>query len=235
MPEPTNDQAAMQQKMMKYMTGFMGLLFYKVASGLCLYFIASSLWGLGERRLLKKAKQDDASGGGQSVAKKTTPTPRGPTNGSSNGSPGKRSPKRSANANVSYDPHDTIAAIATADGGSARGMIRVSGPTALNVVKRGQNYFLLAGSASGRQPHRRGARRLAAPPALRHFRLAHQPQLHTRAGRRAAHDRLARRSCRLCSKRSAGPAPAWPSPENSRCVPFSPADSISPRQKLSWA
>ena len=46
----------MQQKMMKYMTGFMGLLFYKVASGLCLYFIASSLWGLGERRLLKKAE-----------------------------------------------------------------------------------------------------------------------------------------------------------------------------------
>ena len=56
MPEPTNEQAVMQQKMMKYMTGFMGLLFYKVASGLCLYFIASSLWGIGERKLLPKAK-----------------------------------------------------------------------------------------------------------------------------------------------------------------------------------
>ena len=49
MPEPTNEQAAMQQKMMKYMMVFMGLMFYKVASGLCLYFIASSLWGIGER------------------------------------------------------------------------------------------------------------------------------------------------------------------------------------------
>ena len=41
---------------MKYMTLFMGLLFYKVAAGLCLYFIASSAWGLAERKLLAKAK-----------------------------------------------------------------------------------------------------------------------------------------------------------------------------------
>jgi YidC/Oxa1 family membrane protein insertase len=55
MPAPTNEQAVLQQKMMKYMTIFMGLLFYKVASGLCLYFIASSLWGIAERKLLPKA------------------------------------------------------------------------------------------------------------------------------------------------------------------------------------
>ena len=39
---------------MQYMMVFMGLLFFKVASGLCLYFIASSLWGLAERKLLPK-------------------------------------------------------------------------------------------------------------------------------------------------------------------------------------
>jgi YidC/Oxa1 family membrane protein insertase len=89
MPEPTNEQGVMQQKMMKYMTGFMGLMFYKVASGLCLYFIASSLWGLGERRLLKKAKQDN----GQTAAKAPTPPTRGPSNGRSNGSPGKKGSK----------------------------------------------------------------------------------------------------------------------------------------------
>ncbi|MCH2117105.1 MAG: YidC/Oxa1 family insertase periplasmic-domain containing protein [Pirellulales bacterium] len=55
MPEATNDQAALQQKMMKYMTLFMGLIFYKVAAGLCLYFIVSSLWGIVERKLLPKA------------------------------------------------------------------------------------------------------------------------------------------------------------------------------------
>jgi YidC/Oxa1 family membrane protein insertase len=56
MPPAETEQAAMQQKMMKWMTVFMGLLFYKVASGLCLYFIASSLWGIAERKLLPKAK-----------------------------------------------------------------------------------------------------------------------------------------------------------------------------------
>jgi YidC/Oxa1 family membrane protein insertase len=64
MPEPTTEQAAMQQKMMKYMTIFIGLLFYKVASGLCLYFIASSLWGIAERKLLPKSQASAAAAGG---------------------------------------------------------------------------------------------------------------------------------------------------------------------------
>jgi YidC/Oxa1 family membrane protein insertase len=54
MPPPTDEQTAMQQKIMTYMMVFMGVMFYKVASGLCLYFIASSLWGIGERKLLPK-------------------------------------------------------------------------------------------------------------------------------------------------------------------------------------
>jgi len=54
MPPPADEQAAMQQKIMKYMMVFMGLLFFKVASGLCIYFIASSLWGLAERKFLPK-------------------------------------------------------------------------------------------------------------------------------------------------------------------------------------
>jgi YidC/Oxa1 family membrane protein insertase len=54
MPPPTDEQQAMQQKMMKYMMIFMGVMFFKVASGLCIYFIASSLWGLGERKFLPK-------------------------------------------------------------------------------------------------------------------------------------------------------------------------------------
>jgi YidC/Oxa1 family membrane protein insertase len=53
-PPPADEQAAVQQKVMKYMMIFMGLMFYKVASGLCIYFIVSSLWGLVERRFLPK-------------------------------------------------------------------------------------------------------------------------------------------------------------------------------------
>jgi len=54
MPPPTDEQTAMQQKIMKFMMIFMGLIFFKVASGLCIYFIASSLWGLAERQFLPK-------------------------------------------------------------------------------------------------------------------------------------------------------------------------------------
>lgn len=56
MPPPADEQAAMQQKIMKYMMIFIGLMFYKVASGLCLYFIVSSLWGICERKVLPKAQ-----------------------------------------------------------------------------------------------------------------------------------------------------------------------------------
>jgi YidC/Oxa1 family membrane protein insertase len=57
-PPPTDEQQAMQQKMMKYMMIFFGLMFYKVAAGLCMYFIASSAWGFCERKLLPKKKPE---------------------------------------------------------------------------------------------------------------------------------------------------------------------------------
>lgn len=89
MPEPANEQAAMQQKMMKYMTIFFGFLFFKWASGLCLYCITSTCWGMGERRLLKSARQDGGpDSGGQGATRKAVSPSRSPANGSSNGSPG---------------------------------------------------------------------------------------------------------------------------------------------------
>src|SRR5207253_8771897 len=62
MPPPTDEASEMQQKMMKYMMIFFGLMFYKVAAGLCIYFIVSSLWGLTERKMLPKAKLVTAPG-----------------------------------------------------------------------------------------------------------------------------------------------------------------------------
>ncbi len=61
MPPPADEQQAMQMKMMKYMMVFMGLMFYKVAAGLAIYFIASSAWGFAERKLLPKKKPGDAT------------------------------------------------------------------------------------------------------------------------------------------------------------------------------
>ncbi len=57
-PPATDEQTRMQQSMMKYMMIFMGVLFFKVPAGLCVYFIASSLWGIGERKLLPKPNID---------------------------------------------------------------------------------------------------------------------------------------------------------------------------------
>jgi YidC/Oxa1 family membrane protein insertase len=56
MPPPTDEQQETQQKMMKWMVVVMGVMFYKVAAGLCIYFIASNLWSFAERRLLPKKK-----------------------------------------------------------------------------------------------------------------------------------------------------------------------------------
>jgi len=60
MPPATDDQTRMQQKVMKFMMIFMGFLFFRVASGLCVYFIASSLWGIAERKLLPPPDTDKA-------------------------------------------------------------------------------------------------------------------------------------------------------------------------------
>ncbi|WP_068138362.1 membrane protein insertase YidC [Roseimaritima ulvae] len=54
MPPATDEQTAMTQKVMSFMTIFMGFLFFRVPSGLCIYFITSSLWGIAERKLVKK-------------------------------------------------------------------------------------------------------------------------------------------------------------------------------------
>ena len=57
-PPATDDQQKMMQKMMMFMMLFMGFMFFKVPSGLCLYFITSSLWAVVERKLLPKPKLD---------------------------------------------------------------------------------------------------------------------------------------------------------------------------------
>lgn len=56
MPKTDDPQMEMQQKTMKFMMLFMAFMFYKVAAGLCIYFIMSSVWGMIERRLIKNYK-----------------------------------------------------------------------------------------------------------------------------------------------------------------------------------
>src|SRR5262249_41602817 len=76
MPPAADEQQAAQQKMMKYMTIFFGIMFYKVAAGLCIYFISSSLWGLAERKLLPKKKTAPlATAGAAATASTAVTTP----------------------------------------------------------------------------------------------------------------------------------------------------------------
>jgi YidC/Oxa1 family membrane protein insertase len=90
-PPAADEQQEMQMKMMKWMMVIFGIMFYKVAAGLCVYFIASSLWGLAERKLLGKkpvaapapagASDSDSSGNGARLLPKPPkprPEPKGP-------------------------------------------------------------------------------------------------------------------------------------------------------------
>jgi YidC/Oxa1 family membrane protein insertase len=51
---PSSDQAAQQQKMMKWMPLMFVLILYQMPSGLCLYWTASTAIGLFERWLIEK-------------------------------------------------------------------------------------------------------------------------------------------------------------------------------------
>ncbi|HEV3145863.1 MAG TPA: YidC/Oxa1 family insertase periplasmic-domain containing protein [Gemmataceae bacterium] len=82
-PPATDEQQAMQQKTMKWMMLIIGVMFYKVAAGLCLYFIAGSLWSLVERKVFPKPtakKKQEPDSPGKAVKRKgkgPKPSPNG--------------------------------------------------------------------------------------------------------------------------------------------------------------
>ncbi|MEX0794348.1 MAG: YidC/Oxa1 family insertase periplasmic-domain containing protein, partial [Pirellulaceae bacterium] len=57
MPPPQDEQQKMQQQVMTFMMLFIGVMFFRVPSGLCIYFITSSIWGIVERKLLPQPKK----------------------------------------------------------------------------------------------------------------------------------------------------------------------------------
>lgn len=73
MPEPQNEEQALQQKLMGYMTLAFGFFFWHSPAGLCLYFIASSTWGITERKLLARASDKAEASGTATPASSTEP------------------------------------------------------------------------------------------------------------------------------------------------------------------
>jgi YidC/Oxa1 family membrane protein insertase len=61
MPPATDDSSKTQQKFMKYMVILIGYMYYNVTSGLLLYIIVSSAWGIAERKLLPSSKAKPAT------------------------------------------------------------------------------------------------------------------------------------------------------------------------------
>lgn len=99
MPPATDEQTMMTQRMMKFMMLFMGVVFFKVASGLCIYFIASSTWGLAERKLLPKTKPPEGAPKAAGKPAKSRPVPAGKDAGgqknvTTNGAPAKNRSKQ---------------------------------------------------------------------------------------------------------------------------------------------
>lgn len=82
MPPPADEQAAIQQNVMKFMMIFIGLMFFKVPSGLCIYFIASSVWSIGERKFLPKPNPNgNAASSEDARSAKRLPSARSNSNG----------------------------------------------------------------------------------------------------------------------------------------------------------
>ena len=77
MPPPTNEEQAQQQKMMSFMMIFMGAMFFRVPSGLCLYFIATNIWSMTERWLFEHLKKRNPPGDLVEVA--SAPASKGPS------------------------------------------------------------------------------------------------------------------------------------------------------------
>lgn len=94
MPPPTDEQGEMQQKIMKYMMIFMGVMFFKVASGLCLYFIASSLWGITERKLLPKVLGTQSGGSAPKESPSSDTPPKNNVSGNGSGGRGSSGKKK---------------------------------------------------------------------------------------------------------------------------------------------
>lgn len=93
-PPATDETTAMQQNMMKYMTVFMGVMFFKVPAGLCIYFITSSLWSIVERKYIIKQKPVVATSGKPDNGKPDGDKDSRPTKPSTNGSGGNGTAKK---------------------------------------------------------------------------------------------------------------------------------------------
>ncbi len=81
-PSGDEQQRRQQRMMMNIMMVLMGFIFFKVDSGLCLYFVTSSLWGVLERKFFPKvelAELEAAASAGGTGSRSAAPGSNGET------------------------------------------------------------------------------------------------------------------------------------------------------------
>ena len=195
MPPPADEQAAIQQNVMKFMMIFIGLMFFKVPSGLCIYFIASSVWSIGERKFLPKPipmgmPLQRGCSVGETSAFGTQQQQWRRRGGSQEADAQKELTEvwaLESSMTTLYRPEDTIAAIASPPGGGRARIVRISGANVRACVERvfrsgcGRIREAARGGRSNcrrsqpiryRRFDRPGRKRLAA--SVRGLLLAHQ-------------------------------------------------------------
>jgi len=113
LPPAETEEQRVTNKMMGFMTVFMGFMFYKSPAGLCIYFIASSLWGIAERKLLDRMKpQIEARNAAKARAREEKrqargESPKGPSWLERLASAADEARKQSANAKISDSKKDS--------------------------------------------------------------------------------------------------------------------------------
>ena len=136
-------------------------------------------------------------------------------------------PVADCTVSMPYHPDDTICAIATAAGGAARGMVRISGPDAIAVVVTTVSSCTTASRSIGCGSHTQCAGTCGShsmttlgQAAVRLVCLADRSQLHARTGGGAAHVWFAAAFGSAAWPQSARPVLGWPSRANSRLRAF---------------
>lgn len=76
-PPAATPEQEQSQKVMKWMMVVMAVMFYRVPAGLCVYFITSSLWSIGERMLLPNLQSKPAADKPEAAEKAAAPATSG--------------------------------------------------------------------------------------------------------------------------------------------------------------
>ncbi len=148
-PPPANEQAAQQQKIMKFMVLLFPIMLYSAPSGLTLYILASTAAGVLDSYIVRRHINEAEEAG--TLFEKKEPKPGGFMDRMQKALAAKQAEmmqvqeaRQSGNAPQDRQASqaemtgvdDTIVAVSSPPGRSARGLVRLSGPRVMRIMGR---------------------------------------------------------------------------------------------------